>query len=213
MRNNFSYFRSTFSAKFFVLFLLTSHLSYLNSYSQTSTSSPYSRYGLGDLQNYGFANIAAMGGISQAYQNDTNPVFFINANNPASHSSYRLTAFDVGIMDQANQMNTSDSKYFANRAALSYIAFAFPVNKWWGSSIGILPFSNVGYNISTYAKDTANGNTYYQYEGSGGLNEIYWGNGFKYKNFSAGINVSYLFGALSLVSRDSFPDLGNAFST
>src|ERR1700757_1322336 len=38
---------------------------------QTSTSSPYSRFGPGRLENTGYASNMAMGGCYTAYQNDT----------------------------------------------------------------------------------------------------------------------------------------------
>ena len=214
MRNRFSSFSFSFRTKFLVFLLLLSHISYFTSYSQTSNSSPYSRYGLGDLQSGGFANMAGMGGISQAFQNDSLPIFFINPNNPAANAHYRLTVFDIGVMDQFTQLQTEGAKYNANRAALSYLAFAFPIVKnKWGASFGVMPFSNIGYKINTSGAVDSSGTAYYAYEGAGGLNEIYLGNGFKFKNFSAGINVSYLFGGLTEISRDSFPDLNNTFST
>jgi hypothetical protein len=181
---------------------------------QTSTSSLYSRYGLGDLQYSGFANVNAMGGVSYGFQNDSLAPYYINISNPASHATYRLTAFDVGVVDQFTQLQTSTQVTSTNRAALAYLAFAFPVTKWWGGSFGILPFSNVGYKVNTSSDaDTNIGTVHYAYEGSGGLNEIYLANGFRFGNLSAGIHASYLFGQLNQVSRDSFPDLTNAFST
>ena len=205
----------TFSSriKFLVFLYLLSIVSCLTSYSQTSSSSPYSRYGLGDLQYSGFANQVAMGGSSAAFQNDSLAPYYINLTNPASHANYRLTAFDIGVMDQYTQLLTSSQKFNTNRAALSYIAFGFPVKKWWGASFGIVPYSNVGYKVNTSATDPGFGKVYYSYEGSGGLNEIFLANGFRYKHLSFGASVSYLFGGLSRESRDSFPDLTSAFST
>lgn len=193
---------------------LISLVSCLSSYSQTSTSSPYSRFGLGDLQYSGFANLNAMGGNSYAYQNDTNYIFYINAANPASHSNYRLTAFDIGVQDQYTMLQTSSAKFNTNRAALSNIAIAFPIiqNKW-GASFGVMPYSNVGYSVNTSSPNDSTGTIYYSYQGTGGLNEIYFASGYRIKNFSAGLNISYLFGELQQESRDSFPDMVNSFST
>jgi hypothetical protein len=195
------------------LFLL-SFFCFQLSQAQTSTSSPYSRYGLGDLQYSGFANVNAMGGVSYAFQNDSLAPYYINVCNPASHANYRLTAFDVGVMDQFTQLQTSSQKFNTNRAALSYLAFAFPITKWWGGSFGMLPFSSVGYKVNTSSDaDTNLGTVHYAYQGDGGLNEIYLANSFKIKDLSLGIHVSYLFGELMEESRDSFPDITNSFST
>jgi hypothetical protein len=102
----------------FFIFLLSFSCFHL-SRAQTSTSSPYSRYGLGDLQYSGFANLSAMGGVSYALSNDSLAPYYINICNPASHANYRLTAFDVGVMDQFTQLQTADQKFNTNRAALA----------------------------------------------------------------------------------------------
>ena len=49
-------------------------------FAQSNTNSPYTRYGLGDLVDQGFANNAAMGGIGYALRNSGH----INMLNPAS---------------------------------------------------------------------------------------------------------------------------------
>lgn len=154
-----------------------------------------------------------MGGVSNAHQNDSLGPYYINAFNPASHAHYRLTVFDVGVMNQLTKLQTNSKELLTNRTALSHIAFAFPVKKWWGASFGMMPYSSVGYKISTSAKVDSIGDVHYTYEGSGGLNEIFLGNGFRYKNFSFGVNLSYLFGSLRTVSRDSFPGLSSSYST
>jgi|ERR1051325_9673076 hypothetical protein len=214
MRSRFSFVSSAVLKRILFFFFLALSLHHpLSVSAQTSSSSPYSRYGLGDLQYTGFANTAAMGGVSYAYQNDSIAPFYINVNNPASLSKTYLTTFDVGVMDRLTRMETSSQTYDVNRTALSHIAFAFPVRKWWGASFGIMPFSNVGYKVNTSEYVPNVGNVCYSYQGSGGLNEIFLANGISRGNLSFGATVSYLFGALDLESRDSFPDLTNSWST
>ena len=177
--------------------------------SQTITNSPYSRFGLGELQYSGFANNIPMGGICNALQNDTTAPFFINTSNPASLASTQLTVFDFGIKSNTMKIKTTDKKYTSNQTAISYMALAFPVAKWWGASFGLLPYSNVGYKIYDKQEDTTMGVVNYSYEGEGGINQVYLGNGFRVKGFSAGANVSYMFGDLVYFSRDSFPQGSN----
>jgi len=180
---------------------------------QSITNSPYSRYGLGDIQNTSFAHNVPMGGISCALQNDTTAPFYINAANPASHASVRLTAFDFGAKNNTMKLQTSDKEFTTNRTALAYMALAFPVAKWWGASFGLLPYSNVGYKIYDKKEQDSIGTVNYSYEGEGGINQVYLGNGFKVGNFSAGVNISYLFGDLIYFSRDSFPRASNFLNT
>lgn len=63
--------------------------------------------------------------------------------------------------------------------------------------MSLLPFSAKDYLISqTTSFDTAT-SVKFEYEGSGTLYNLSWGNGFKYKGFHVGFNVGYLFGKLN----------------
>lgn len=201
------------SFRILVLVLAIFHLPSSILHGQSITNSPYSRYGLGDLQYGGFVNNIALGGISNALQNDTAAPFFINQSNPASLPSTRLTVFELGIKNNTTTLETTDKKYTSNQNALAYMALAFPVAKWWGASFGLLPYSNVGYKIYDVKEQESIGTVHYSYEGEGGINQLYLGNGFRIKNFSAGVNVSYLFGDLVYFSRDSFPKTSDHLNT
>src|SRR6188508_1889155 len=72
---------------------------------QVSTSSPYSRYGVGDLAQGGFAKNLGMGGLSLGLMQPFN----VNFNNPASYSSVLLTTFDVGGSASMFEEYTSSS--------------------------------------------------------------------------------------------------------
>ncbi len=158
----------------YYLFLFTSATA------QTATSSPYSRYGIGDVNNKGFAQPFAMGGTSIALQNDTIPMFFINNANPASYSNVRLTTADLGINYTRMQLESSTTKQTINSASLGYLTLAVPLKKWWGASIGLIPYSSVGYKVTNHEENVANiGTIDYLYEGSGGINQLYLGNGIK----------------------------------
>ncbi len=182
-------------------------------FSQSLINSPYSRYGLGELQYSGFANNIPLGGISNALQNDTTAPYFINASNPASHASIKLTVFDVGFRSSIKQLQTTGNSFTSTQNTLSYMALSFPVTKWWGSGFGLLPFSNVGYKIYDKKEQDSIGTVNYAYEGTGGINQVYWGNGFRIKRVYIGVNISYLFGDMIFTSRDSFPYSTNSFNT
>ena len=61
-----------------------------------------------------------------------------------------------------------------NNASLSHIALAFPIKKWWGASVGLIPFSSVGYKISDEQDITNIGTVKYLYQGTGGINQVYF---------------------------------------
>ena len=60
---------------------------------QISTSSPYSRFGLGELQENVLPEFNAFGGASTALSNSTS----INPNNPASYASFNSNSFSSEI--------------------------------------------------------------------------------------------------------------------
>ncbi|MFL5765184.1 MAG: hypothetical protein ACJ77K_14675 [Bacteroidia bacterium] len=143
------------------------------------TSSPYSRYGVGDVGGKGYAQNMAIGGTCIALSNDTVPIFFINNGNPASYTNMKLTTAELGVNYTRNQLENSEQKHSINSASLGYISLAFPIKKWWGSSIGLLPYSAVGYKVSDQAEISNVGTVKYLYQGSGGLNQVYFGNAIK----------------------------------
>lgn len=165
--------------KFVLLFFIV-YATAIHSFAQSSnTSSPYSRYGVGDLVGKGFAQGFALGGSHVALQNDTTELFFINSGNPASYANLRLTAAELGLNYSAVQLNSSSTKQLVHNASLAYVALSFPIKRWWGSSIGLLPYSSVGYSISDKDTLSSAGELEYLYEGSGGTNQLYFGNSFK----------------------------------
>lgn len=149
------------------------------SFAQTSTSSPYSRYGIGDITGKGFGQGFALGGTNIAMQNDTTPMFFINTGNPASYANVRLTTAELGANYNRVVLQSSTEKKTVHSAALSHVSLAFPFKRWWGGSIGLIPYSSVGYNVSDH-QDIANvGGVDYLYSGSGGIDQLLFGNGIK----------------------------------
>jgi len=149
------------------------------SIAQVTNSSPYSRYGIGDLSGKGFAQGFAMGGTNIALQNDSTPMFFINTGNPASYSNIRLTAAELGENFSRTELQSSTAKKTINNASLAFLSIAFPLNKWWGTSVGLIPYSSVGYKVSDHQVLNNLGAVDFLYEGSGGVNQVYWGNGIK----------------------------------
>jgi hypothetical protein len=193
----------------FVVVMLVSCSSLL---AQKSTSSLYSHYGLGDLQSPGFAKNLGMGGLS-ATVNGNNA---INIGNPASYSSIELTTFEAGMASNFAKYKTTDNAVptdVTNTTMVRYMAFAFPVSKKWGASVGLVPYSYVGYETG-YTQNTGIGNAHYFYKGTGGVNQFYIGNAYKFsKNFSLGANVSYLFGNITKQKSVAFESDANAMNT
>lgn len=158
-----------------LIFLLLSTLHNFSLFAQ-STNSPYSRYGIGDINNKVYGQGFALGGTTIALRNDSTPMFFINTTNPASYAGTRLTTIELGVNYNRIRLESTDSKKNLNNASFGYISIAFPFKKWWGGSLGLIPYSSVGYNISDEQTITNVGDVKLLYEGSGGISQAYFGN-------------------------------------
>jgi len=172
---------------------------------QNRISSPYSRFGIGDLlSNNGVFNMA-MGGISYGVYSP----YFVNNSNPASYVAFDSLSFifDVGAFAKLSTLSNQNISQKANFASLGNLKFGFPVTKWWKSSFGLQPYSMTGYSMLDSQVDANQGNVNFLYEGDGGISQFYFGNSYSLtRNLSVGFNLSYLFGTLNKSSRSEFPD-------
>ena len=164
---------------------------------QTGTSSPYSMYGVGDLNPIGIGRSRALGGAGIALPTESS----LNNINPASYSTIDSLSFltDIGLDLRTSTFVRGSDKQSAKSAGLGFLAVGFRNTSWWKNSLGLVPFSSVGNNITIKNKviegssDALNINI----QGTGGLSQFYWGNAFKIlPNLSIGANVSFIFGNL-----------------
>lgn len=199
-----------------LLTLLSGLASAQSGYPTPSTNSPYTRYGYGMLSDQSFGNSRAMGGIAYGLRNGAQ----INPTNPASYSAIDSMTFlfDGGFSMQNDYMSDGNIKKNVKNSTFDYIAMQFRLYKRLGMSVGFLPFSNVGYSMSSTSEitDAVTGErtTVNQtYSGNGGLHQLYAGLGFKVlENLSVGVNASYLFGNITHTSSRSFNLNGAYFS-
>ena len=174
----------------------------LSAFAQLGTSSPYSRFGLGDLQGNAFPVYNALGGGVTALSSSNS----VNPSNPASYTSFRANSFlfSTGGMHKTTQLQNSTDKQVANNSAFSHLTIAFPISSKLGASFGMLPYSNIGYTLN--ARDTVV-NADMIYTGDGGLSKVYFGGAYEpFKGFSLGINASYLFGGLNRRKKLDYDD-------
>lgn len=204
--------------KFFITFLLA--VAALGARSQSTTSSPYSRYGLGDLSPGVLPQNAAMGGIATA-TNRINGYMSINPLNPSSYSQIRTMAIDAGLYanrvtyNQNGQASKTDANF-----SISHITFAVPITKKSAISFGLLPYSQLGYNYRQSIRGFGTGspvdtNTVnYLYNGEGGLTKAYFGYGIGIgKHLTVGANVSYIWGNLKQSQSTELPKLPGALNS
>ncbi len=189
---------------------------------QPKSNSPYSRFGLGDLNDQYFAASGGMAGLSAAFYDASH----INLLNPASLAQLQATAFEVGMFGKYSKLKDGDNTDEIWSGNLNYLALAFPLRNTinealdrskspWGVGMGfaLLPYSSVGYDIESITTSPDYGTTSNTLKGSGGTYRIQWGTGVRYKKFSVGVNAGYQFGKLINSRLVTFDSLDNSFST
>lgn len=177
----------------------------LTLFAQIRITSPYSRYGLGNLSDNSNAWNFSMGQTGIGMRSP----YHINYLNPASYIAFDSTSFlfEGGFQAQFVTLSSNFQKTNRNYASLGYLLFGMPVTKWWRSSIGLVPYSDVGYSVLNYEDYQNSGTVLRLYQGSGGINRLYWGNALRIvKGLSVGFNMSYLFGSMIREASVYFPD-------
>ena len=171
---------------------------------QSDLSSPYSRFGIGDIST-GSPNtiLKGMGGIFNSISDHS----LLNPNNPASYGAIDSLSFlfDAGFYIKTASYSTSNMTENGSNASFDYASVGFSAAKWWKMGLGIMPYSNREYNDITSHNDLGRYNV--DFEGEGGLSRVFFTNAFKItKNLSVGVTASYIFGTLSDLTTIYYPD-------
>ncbi|MDH6357994.1 hypothetical protein [Parabacteroides sp. PF5-9] len=176
----------------------------LSLHAQNNTNSPYTRFGYGELADRSFGAGRAMGGVGIGLRSSKQ----INPMNPASYTSMdSLTfLFDFGAAGQVSWFDDGANSRKNVNGNFEYVAMQFPITRWMAMSIGMLPYSYVGYK---FGDQITNGDLSYteNFVGSGGLNEVYAGLSIDIwkKRLSVGANVGYFFGNITHEQNVIFP--------
>lgn len=173
-----------------IIFILLSCLS-IAAWAQDNRQ--YSMYGYGLLSDRATSMQRQMGSIGYAMHSGRQ----INVMNPASYAAIdSLTfLFDIGAdmsvvwQKQYNEIEKKQEKERRFGGGLDYITMQFPISKFMGASIGLVPYSYVGYAFGSEIEHGAMTN-----QGEGGINQAYIGLAGRYAGVSLGVNVSYDFG-------------------
>lgn len=164
---------------------------------QNMTSSPYSRYAYGDLNENVPSGYRALGGVGYGMRSNR----AINPSQPASYTACDSLTFMMDVAASVNWSRYRDSNGMRNKANgnLEYLTIQFPLwKRWIAMSVGLLPYSSVGYDISI--ADSINSDYHYakSYVGEGNISQVYGGLSFNICDwFALGANVYYMWGDLS----------------
>ena len=159
----------------------------LHTFAQEGTASPYSSYGIGEVRFKGTVENRSMGSLGIV-----NDSIHINLLNPASFSSLKLTTFTVGGTYSPTKLETTEEEQKARRTSFDYLAMSFPVSKKLGISLGLMPYSSVGYKIVNVTDTEGT-----KFTGIGNVNRFFAGAGYQItKELSVGADLSYNFGRI-----------------
>lgn len=191
----------------FVSFILS-----IPSKAQSIAGSAYTVYGIGDLVPRQSALNKGLGGSGIGLRSN----LFINLQNPASYTSITgpiSQIFEMGALVEFDQYKTSGSQESNSSGGISNLNFWFRFSPKWAATFGFSPYSKTDYDITTQRNLGAlSTESNINYQGSGGFNQVYFGNAFQItKNLSIGVNSSFIFGSIlkkeiveSLELLDSF---------
>ena len=168
--------------------------------------SPYTIYGIGEVNTPGSVAQRSMGGVGVAARQ----MGQINLLNPAANSLVQRKSFLLNFAGEGqNYYNKQTVGGYEKEAAhnsfnVRDIAVLMPLHKNLGLTVSVTPYSSVGYQMMydhTYDEnDPVWGNVgrvNYQYQGEGDLTEVKLAVGYQlFKNFSVGAAVQYYWGTI-----------------
>lgn len=164
---------------------------------QNVSTSPYSIYGLGLLYDNSSALNRGLGGTGIGVRDS----YFPNHANPASYTGIASSIthmYEIGFYVEGNRFSTTSATASQSAGGLTSLNYWFRFSRRWASTFGLTPFSSVSYNVASQQELGTATSADYQYEGSGNISRLYWGNGFAItKRLSVGLNTSFLFGSIN----------------
>lgn len=171
---------------------------------ETTSHSPYSKFGIGQIREDLLPQTRSMGGISTGVRYQAGlPI--LNIANPASYSGLNRTVLEAGLYGNISQLAKGAAQDNTADFAFSHFGFGFSVARNHGIAFGLMPYSDLGYN-SSEMRTMGNITTRQSITGEGGVNKAFVGYGFSpFKGFSIGANAGFLFGELKDNQTVTFP--------
>ncbi|NJN25677.1 MAG: hypothetical protein HC819_06820 [Cyclobacteriaceae bacterium] len=162
-----------------------------------NASNPYSIFGIGSVSKQALIYNKSMGGLGIS----NGKSWVLNNVNPAMLPLNTFSTFDVGLYTEKRTLNTKDMKQGNINGGLDYLTLGIPLTTGkWTMSLGLMPYSNVSYDIASNSPIVNNedANASYLYSGSGGINQVFVGSGWQIVPdfIYAGVRVGYGFGSI-----------------
>lgn len=163
--------------------------------SEGLTSSPYSLYGLGVINQTSIGKFNSMGYSGIGLRTDTG----INNLNPATYSLIPQNSFfyDIGVVGEFNSFENNSDSESKTTFNFSNLAFAFRIDDRLGAGVTLIPYSDVGYSLLGIQTNIEGSNELFESNvtGLGGLNDFRFNVGYgPTETLRFGLSASLLFG-------------------
>ena len=183
------------------------------SFAQSTNSSPYSFFGIGDQAKIKSVEEIAMGQMGGALDSE----YQLSLTNPASYASLQWTTYVFSGGNKFIKIDDGTEKQTSSAASLTYIALGIPLNLNQGLAFGLQLNTSVGYSLldKTFDTDDVLIETNL-FSGEGGTNRVFIGYGYKFPfNLSLGAEVAYVFGGIenSILNRRAGVQLATKYKT
>lgn len=162
-----------------------------------SSYSPYSVFALGDIAMPGTAYNRSMAGVGIASRNNR----FINSINPAAISARDSLAFmvDFSVFGENKIYAQGSNRSVNNCFNIGDCIISFPIWRSLSMMVGIMPYSNTGFDYKYSYTDTPlladYGSVAFASNGIGSIYQLFGGLGATFfKRLSVGAEVIYYFG-------------------
>ncbi len=165
--------------------------------------SVYTRFGIGDLRTPFSARRFSMGELGIALS-DRDYLSFMN---PAGLNELNLTRFETGIAYGGVNAQNSASSVYHSGVILNGMQTGFPIDREYGISfaLGMVPYSEVNYDVETNQSDPLVNLHTAKYSGQGGISKFTAGGSYRLPfNFSLGVTYDYYFGRIENHSSVTF---------
>ena len=171
--------------------------------------SPYSIFGVGDLAVQGSAYNKSMGGVGIAGRNNR----YLNIMNPAAVTARDSLSFMASFSMNVNNkiFRQGDALSANNVVNVNDVVISFPIQRASAMMLGIVPYSNTGFEFGGRYTDpglvgTA-GDIFYSADGIGSMYKLFAAAGVTFlKRISLGAELDYYFGNITKNFTTSFSD-------
>ena len=180
--------------------------------SEGLTSSPYSLYGLGVINQASIGRTNGMGYSGIAMKSDTE----INNLNPANYALTPQNSFfyDIGIRGKINHYSNRVNDEAKTTVNFSNLSLAFRIAERLGAGIALTPYSDVGYTLLGVKTNIEGTNDSFEsaINGIGGMTDLKVNLGYGVTdNLRFGASFSILFGKIE--EEESFQLYSSAFAS